>query len=263
MARRRFAENRSGHGREKRYPIGPMRWSLFLILVGLLVVGCKSQVPTIDPFAGRTTIPPPPTGSVSAGPNAPYYQPPPLLPTPLQTPSASTPPVVQLPAQPSAQSATPSGTRSTVGQPSSAATTTPRPGSTSTFTPNFLAPRPSSTGTSGTSTPGSTSPAPSSTSPYTPPGGSFDYRGTSTRGSMPLIPTQPNSRATTSFTSVSATRPTTIDDSRMPGPVNDTADSQDISGRKPIIRTIQPRQPSARNNVSDRPRDIADLPKTP
>ena len=77
---------------------------------------------------------------------------------------------------------------------------------------------------------------------------------------MPLIPTQPNSRATTSFNSVSVTRPATVDDSRMPGPVDDTADGQDLSGRKPITRDFQPR---ARNGVSDRPRDIADLPKTP
>ena len=77
---------------------------------------------------------------------------------------------------------------------------------------------------------------------------------------MPLIPTQPNSRATTSFSNVSVTRSATVDDNRMPGPVDDAADGQNLSGRKPIIRTMQPR---AWNNVSDRPRDIADLPKTP
>ena len=77
---------------------------------------------------------------------------------------------------------------------------------------------------------------------------------------MPLIPTQPNSRATTSFNNVSVPRPATVDDNRMPGPVDDAADGQNLSGRKPIIHTMQPR---VRNDVSNRPRDIADLPKIP
>ena len=60
------------------------------------MAGCQSQAPVCDPFFGRTTIPPPPTGSVTGRPADPCYQPPALAPS--QAPAGTFPPVVQLPA---------------------------------------------------------------------------------------------------------------------------------------------------------------------
>ena len=59
-----------------------MKWLFLLILVATSLAGCKSQTTVTDPFFGRTTIPPPPTGSVSGRPADPCYQPPPLGQTP-------------------------------------------------------------------------------------------------------------------------------------------------------------------------------------
>ncbi len=75
-----------------------MKWPLVMILVGLSITGCQSQPPVCDPFFGRTTIPPPPTGSIGGRAADPCY-PPSLAPQPVQTPMNPCPPQVQLPAQ--------------------------------------------------------------------------------------------------------------------------------------------------------------------
>jgi hypothetical protein len=78
---------------------------------------------------------------------------------------------------------------------------------------------------------------------------------------MPSVPAQPNSRAVApSFTNVAATRTIASGDDRMPRPVDDTTADASLSGRKPIIRTIQPR---VSDDASNRAVDIMDLPKTP
>ena len=48
---------------------------LLALLIALFVLcGCKAQGPPgTDPFFGRTTVPPPGTGSISGGPTDPYY----------------------------------------------------------------------------------------------------------------------------------------------------------------------------------------------
>ena len=108
-----------------------MKWPLVMILLGLFVTGCcQSQPPGCDPFFGRTTIPPPPTGTIGGRPADPCYPPRPVqtppnpcpcsppqvqLPAPqsnpclpmqppVQTPSNPCPPQVQLPSQPAGQS---------------------------------------------------------------------------------------------------------------------------------------------------------------
>ena len=45
---------------------------LVILLAGL--AGCASQTPKVDPFFGRTTVPPPPTGSIAGRSADPYYQ---------------------------------------------------------------------------------------------------------------------------------------------------------------------------------------------
>jgi hypothetical protein len=245
-----------------------MKWLLaLLILVGLSVAGCKSQAPVCDPFFGRATIPPPPTGSVTGRPADPCYQPPPLVQTPSQSPQGASPPTVQMPSQPSLQPQ--SGQPPVVAQPLTSQPTMPpaapnQPASPPGLTPSFSAPRPSSTapGNISPARPSSTAPAPGTNNLYAPPGGSFDYRGSSTRtGSVPLATTQPNSRASSALvTNVAASRTAVAGDDRMPGPVDDSAADGSIAGRKPIIRTIQPR---TSNEASNRPVDILDLPKTP
>ena len=196
-----------------------MKWSLTLILIGLLLVGCKSQTPVADPFFGRTTIPPPPTGSVTGRPGDPCYQAPPSVQLPGPTPSCTAPPLVQMPSQPPATSSTsqqyqpnisPPMYQSSVPPATSAPSTSP-PG----ISPTYSAPRPMSTGPASTLAP-RTAPAVPSTgsgapstlpsgSPYAPPGG-YNYRGTSTQGSTPLVPTRPESRGSGPlFGSVAAT----------------------------------------------------------
>lgn len=52
-------------------------WSLVISvsIIVCLFAGCKNQTPSVDPFFGRTTVPPPSTGSVSTRAPDPYYQP--------------------------------------------------------------------------------------------------------------------------------------------------------------------------------------------
>jgi hypothetical protein len=240
-----------------------MRWLLTLILVGVSLAGCKSQAPVCDPFFGRTTIPPPPTGSVTGRPADPCYQAPPLVPS--QASAATSPPQVQIPSQPSAQ--TPPSLQSTTLQPSAPAGVVKQPGTISTAqpstqTPNTLAPRPSSTIPRGNTSPqpSPTTPSPTtpgSTSPYSPPNGSFDYRGSSTQGPA-SSPTAHTSRTSVTYTNVSATPSSNVVSDRMPRPVDDPAGA--AAPRQPQTTTIQPR---ASVGTPSQPVDITDLPKAP
>ena len=63
-----------------------------------------------------------------------------------------------------------------------------------------------------------------------------------------------------SFTNVAAARTLSAGDDRAPRPVDDSAAEASLSGRKPIVRTLQPR---AKDDTSDRSVDIVDLPKNP
>ena len=218
---------------------------VILILVGLLMAGCKSQPPMADPFFGRTTIPPPPTGSSTGRVAEPSYQAPPFVQASPQSPSSIAPPFVQMPGP----------------VPSGVATSPPQNGSPPGITPVVSTPRPTST------IPGAapaTRPAPiaspvGTASPYAPPGGTFNYRGTSTQGSAPLVPTQPEMRtAPPSTFGVSTSRTIGPSDDRTPRPVDDTLTDGGAGGRKPIIQTIQPR---ARDDAASRRIDISDLPK--
>jgi hypothetical protein len=169
-----------------------MRWAILILLIAFGFAGCKSQTPTVDPFFGRTTVPPPPTGSI-AGRADPYYQ---------QnngatgfrspSPSSSIAPVwtnpntapqyanntPQYPNQgstafPGAASTTAPGISSNTLQTmpqNSPALSPPPTGYTPQMTPAQPASMPSST-------PGSTWP---SGNRYTPPGNNFNYQGTST-----------------------------------------------------------------------------------
>lgn len=52
-----------------------MKWPLALFIAALLAAGCRTPAPTFDPFAGRTTVPPPGTGSLAPpAVSVPYYQ---------------------------------------------------------------------------------------------------------------------------------------------------------------------------------------------
>jgi hypothetical protein len=96
--------------------------------------------------------------------------------------------------------------------------------------------------------------------PYSPPSG-YNYRGASAQGSAPLVPTRPESRSSGPlFGGVAATGVSNSIEDRTPRPVDDTAADGGAAGRKPIISTIQPR---VKDEASNRPTDIADLPKTP
>lgn len=51
-----------------------MKRAILIVFIALGLAGCKSQTPTVDPFFGRTTVPPPATGSISGQAADPYYQ---------------------------------------------------------------------------------------------------------------------------------------------------------------------------------------------
>jgi len=131
-----------------------------LILMGVLLSGCRSQAPAVDPFFGRTTIPPPPTGAAVGGLTDPYYQ---------------TPPVVQMP------SAAQTSGAATAGQ---ATTSLNAP-------PHLSAPRPTSTApeswTTRNSASGTSAPPASGTGGSFLPasGGGANYRGASLNDRMP------------------------------------------------------------------------------
>lgn len=52
-----------------------MRRLPYLLPLMLLLVGCRSTGPTVNPFMGSTTVPAQPTGAIGPGANAPYYPP--------------------------------------------------------------------------------------------------------------------------------------------------------------------------------------------
>ena len=99
------------------------RLLLILAVVTPTVLGCRSQTPGQDPFFGRTTVPPPPTGAASARVVDPYYAAPRLGQTGAPVPpgyvdtTIPPPPTVTLPASPSWRTA--SATSSQSGGPGS------------------------------------------------------------------------------------------------------------------------------------------------
>jgi hypothetical protein len=260
-----------------------MRWLLALILLGAVVVGCKSQAPTADPFFGRTTIPPPPTGSVGGRPADPYYG----NATP-QTPAATCPPAVQMPGpastaspvptyQPNLGTNPPAATPTPTYQPNSGtpapaigptpAYQPPATGTTPTtsppgFSPSYSAPRPPSTAPpTGVTPPANTPPVPATNggSPYSPPGGSFDYRGSS-RTTIPPASTQTDPRLQAYASPGTTARLTGMTDDRLPRPIDDSAGAV-ANSRQTIIRTTLP--PRWQADVEPRPVDITDLPAVP
>lgn len=51
-----------------------MKWLPAVLVAALLTAGCRTPAPTFDPFAGRTTVPPPGTGTIDPAAGQPYYQ---------------------------------------------------------------------------------------------------------------------------------------------------------------------------------------------
>lgn len=67
-----------------------MKGSRAVLAAALLTAGCQTPMPTFDPFAGRTTVPPPGTGTISPpSVEIPYYQ---GAPPPGSPPAATPPP---------------------------------------------------------------------------------------------------------------------------------------------------------------------------
>lgn len=67
-----------------------MRCLLSLLPLVLLLVGCRSAGPTVNPFMGSATVPAQPTGAIGGGNTAPPYYPPNVTPgTPVGAPAAS------------------------------------------------------------------------------------------------------------------------------------------------------------------------------
>ena len=236
---------------------------LMLILLGLLLTGCKSQAPTCDPFFPRTTIPSPPTGAAVGRPSDPGYQTPPVVQTAPQMPAAVAPPQVQLSPQASAGATTfqPSTAPQLPPCQPPAAAATPQPAAPAGLVPNISAPRPTSTAPPGAqpARPSSLAPPAGAAGPFVPPGGSnSNYRGASTQGSTPLVPTQPDTRTSLpSMAGFSNGRTITVSEERTPKPIEDASADGSIGGRKATTQLIQPRP---RNATSDRPVDIMDLP---
>jgi hypothetical protein len=91
-----------------------------------------------------------------------------------------------------------------------------------------------------------------------PPDGSFQYRGGSTQQSAPSAGQAADARlGAPTFTSVAATRSSTAG---TPRPADDPIAETSLSGRQPILRTLQPK---GKDDGSDRSVDIVDLPKNP
>jgi hypothetical protein len=170
-----------------------MRRAILILLIAFGFAGCKSQTPTVDPFFGRTTVPPPPTGSITGQAADPYYQRnggaiglkspspsssiAPVWTNPNNAPqySNNTP---QYPNQgssifSSAPSTTAPGIAASPLQPApqNSPTLSPPPAG---YTPQMPAAQPASMPSS---TPNSTWP---SGNRYTPPGNNFNYQGTPT-----------------------------------------------------------------------------------
>ncbi len=164
-----------------------MKWFWWIVLVTCALWGCKSQTPTVDPFFGHATVPPPPTGAACCPGPAPYgqppvsYQPSPSVPEPASYVGATQSPTLPSPspqtfASPQAMpSNNPSAAPIAAGgqasgelrAPSPATSPTPAsspPGFTSSVTP---APTGASTPLFGS--PAASPSTPFSTQPYVPP----------------------------------------------------------------------------------------------
>ncbi|HEY4761507.1 MAG TPA: hypothetical protein VIH42_13075 [Thermoguttaceae bacterium] len=217
-----------------------------IFIIACSLAGCKSQTPVVDPFFGRTTIPPPPTGSIPGQPVDPYYKSPaPLQPTPSYSPGITPPNQLQSVPQ---------------------------------NNPGFYSPPANISVPTPTSPPSSmpSSPAPSTWpggNRYTPPGGNFNYRGTSTQppnvygttASSTRVPTPYFAGGVPNRTSVPITdnSPRPIDDTveNVPRPNQNVSNSAPVfapagnpagsnislTGRSPILRTLEP-QPNSQNN---------------
>ena len=236
------------------------------VLTLLVLAGCQcpGQQAT-DPFFGRTTVPPPATGTVGPGAADPYYQQPPgqplqpqtlqpqpLQPQPLQPqpvqpqtlqpPPGYSAPVFSAPGTPTPPPASAYGPTSGYGVPPGSASPTYAPGPSPAPTP--------ATGAPSGAPPAGVAPP----SGYSAPGGS-GYRGTPTtmdwRPSIIRIPTDQESATSP------ADRP-----------------AESVAQRPPIYRTLQPQprpsgsevsavapsQNSATPTPAEPPRDIMELP---
>jgi hypothetical protein len=241
-------------------------------LVGLSAAGCKSEAPVCDPFFGRTTIPPPSTGSVTGNPADPCYQPPPLTPHGTMPGPAVGPPQVQLPNQPTTQTppslappgvALPPASASPLPAPSVPPMVVPGTSTPQSFSPPPgapMAPRPSSTAPAVPGmAPGSPSTAPGS--PYAPPGNSYNYRGASLQGALPSASGQISTRGSSSaYTNVGTTHAAPAREDRLPRPVDGSGAPAAATGQTPIVRTLTPR---GQQEGLSRVVDIVDLPKLP
>ncbi len=146
-----------------------MKRLLAVLAVVAVLVGCKSGTSVTDPFFGRTTVTPPGTGQIPGqgvpgqGATNPYYAPPAGGGTSAQP---QTPPQWLL----GPQNAVPSTTTPKTSPSPPTATTAP-----GTFTPQWATPQtPSATAPSAT-TPGKAA----TPNRYLPPGGSYNYKGSS------------------------------------------------------------------------------------
>ena len=231
-----FPQNRPGHGREKRYATRPMIRFSAPILVGLLLMtGCTNtcQSPRTDPFFGRTTIPPPATGAASGRTPDPYYQTPPGIAVPAVQPGATVGTVA-----PSA--------------PASSGWAPPITSGTNTTSPNRSAPRPSSTYPSGPM-PAPSLPANPSTPAYQP------------QPSTPVNPPSPSYQPQPSTTPPNTAPPTGPGSRYGNAPSTGTDRYRGVSlqgtgmvGRKPAVRTLQPRGTAAAETPVV---EIGDLPR--
>jgi len=179
---------------------------------------------------------------------------PPTMVQPTAPPSLAPPPVTTQPASPRA---VPSYGVPRPSSTESAGSAAPRP--------SYPAPPP---GAGSLSTPSNSPPAappaanpatpPASGNPYAPPDGSFNFRGGSTQQSTPSGTQTADARlGAPTFTSVAVTRSSSAGG---PRPVDDPPADASLSGRQPIVRTLQPR---AKDGSSDRSVDIVDLPQKP
>lgn len=253
-----------------------MKRAIAMLFLACWLAGCKSQTPTVDPFFGRTTVPPPPTGSIPGQSADPYYRSAPgLQPPSLQAsaPYGTVPSnlgrTTTNPTSPPSYSGlnwtnpsnTPAGSNSTNPSyaprytgPGSSTLVGPSPATAQGGSTYPVQPVPQNNPALGSQPPGyspqtpSAQPAsmpttpPGSTLPggnrYTPPGGTFNYRGTSTEApnSSPAS-TSPNRVSTPFFAGGNPNRSSIPTADEGPRPVNDTIGN--VAGTNPNINSYQ------------------------